>query len=227
MVGTVPEMFTELKYRGDQSYEFAAGRELQGGEPLRRRAGRDRRHEDQLADRREVSGRPRHGEGGRTHKETFHVVGILAPTGTPVDRAIFVNMQGFYEIHHHEEEAEEHGEHEEHDEARRRARRRRREQASHRRAGLHPKNRRRPRADRRGGQADQRRQGGPGRRARPGDHRPVRGHRRQAAMDPAGHGRADGDRGGHRHHGQHLQLDERPAARNRRHAGARAPAASP
>ena len=38
-------------------------------------------------------------------------------------------------------------------------------------------------------------------------------------MDPVGDGRADGHRGGHRHHGQHLQLDERPAPRNRRDAG--------
>ena len=27
------------------------------------------------------------------HKERFHVVGILAPTGTPVDHAVFVNMR--------------------------------------------------------------------------------------------------------------------------------------
>ena len=42
-------------------------------------------------------------EGGAVHKEAFTVVGILAPTGTPADRAIFVNMKGFQEIHHHEE----------------------------------------------------------------------------------------------------------------------------
>ena len=100
VVGTVPEMFTELKYRGDQSYEFAAGRELQGGEPLRRRGGRDRRRR-RPACRSARSFRPStaSSEGGRVHKETFRVVGILAPTGTPVDRAIFVNMEGFYDIH--------------------------------------------------------------------------------------------------------------------------------
>ena len=47
-----------------------------------------------------VPGRPRQAsEGGKVHKETFNVVGILAPTGTPIDRAIFVNMEGFYDIH--------------------------------------------------------------------------------------------------------------------------------
>ena len=112
------------------------------------------------------------GEGGRVHKETFNVVGILAPTGTPIDRAIFVNMQGFYDIHHHEDE-----------EARSRNTanmkntrpKRARQQRSHRRAGVHPQGPRRSRADRRGGQANQRRQGGPGRRARQGDYRTVRG----------------------------------------------------
>jgi putative ABC transport system permease protein len=37
--------------------------------------------------------RARHGEGGH---EDFTVVGILAPTGTPNDRAVFINLEGFF-----------------------------------------------------------------------------------------------------------------------------------
>jgi putative ABC transport system permease protein len=96
VVGTIPEMFTELKYHGDQSYTFDQGENfkaenafdgvlgatvaartgLQVGEQLRGIAG-----------------------GGHVDKEPFTVVGILAPTGTPVDRAVFVNMRGFQHIH--------------------------------------------------------------------------------------------------------------------------------
>ena len=58
------------------------------------------------------------GEGGEVHKELFRVVGVLAPTGTPVDHAVFVNMRGFQEIHHaaaarsHDEDADHDHEHE-------------------------------------------------------------------------------------------------------------------
>ena len=33
---------------------------------------------------------------GEGHGRKFAVVGILAPSGTPNDRAAFVNMEGFY-----------------------------------------------------------------------------------------------------------------------------------
>jgi putative ABC transport system permease protein len=36
------------------------------------------------------------------HAERFKVVGVLAPTGTPNDRAVFVHLQGFYHIPGHE-----------------------------------------------------------------------------------------------------------------------------
>ncbi len=40
---------------------------------------------------------PAHGDPeGHTHGQQFTLVGVLAPTGTPNDRAVFVNMEGFY-----------------------------------------------------------------------------------------------------------------------------------
>ena len=39
---------------------------------------------------------------GHVHDEEFEVVGILAPTGTPHDKTVYVNLQGFYLIQGHE-----------------------------------------------------------------------------------------------------------------------------
>jgi putative ABC transport system permease protein len=40
-------------------------------------------------------------ESSHLHDQEFVVVGILAPTGTPNDRVLFVNMEGFYLINDH------------------------------------------------------------------------------------------------------------------------------
>ncbi|MDA1194500.1 MAG: ABC transporter permease [Planctomycetota bacterium] len=42
-----------------------------------------------------------HGVGTAEHGETWTVVGILRPTGTPADRAIFIPIETFYEIGDH------------------------------------------------------------------------------------------------------------------------------
>ena len=120
VVGTVPEMFSELKYRGNKSYEFAQGDNF-----------KEENHSDGVlgataAARTKLQiGEPFqvvHGSGigGRAHKQTFTVVGILAPTGTPVDHAVFVNMYGFHDIHRAEslisgEESEPHEDHDGHE----------------------------------------------------------------------------------------------------------------
>lgn len=60
---------------------------------------------------------PAHGDPeGHTHGQGFTVVGILKPTGTPHDRAAFVNMEGFYLMDGHAKPLEE-GEEGEADEA--------------------------------------------------------------------------------------------------------------
>ncbi|MFK7777257.1 MAG: ABC transporter permease [Gimesia sp.] len=46
-------------------------------------------------------------EGGHVHEEKFKIVGILAPTGTPNDRTVFVNLRGFYQVSGHEKPLEE------------------------------------------------------------------------------------------------------------------------
>lgn len=45
---------------------------------------------------------PAHGDPkGHTHERKFIVVGILKPSGTPYDRAVFVNMEGFFLMEDH------------------------------------------------------------------------------------------------------------------------------
>ena len=45
---------------------------------------------------------PTHGDPeGKGHADSFKIVGVLAPTGTPNDRATFVNMEGFYLMEGH------------------------------------------------------------------------------------------------------------------------------
>ncbi len=120
VVGTVPEMFTELTYQGDKKYEFirsqdAGGKMVQGRNfkedaPFEAVLGAVAAYRTQLLvgeQLKNISG------GSHIDKEPFTVVGILAPTGTPVDQAVFVNMRGFQEIHHHgEAEHDEHADHE-------------------------------------------------------------------------------------------------------------------
>ena len=121
VVGTVPEMFTDLKYRGDQSYAFASGENFKRANHFDAVVGATAAAKARLQVGETFQAVHGTSIGGRTHKETFHVVGVLAPTSTPVDRAIFVNMDGFQDIHdteagtvHEEHDAHEH----EHDEGR-------------------------------------------------------------------------------------------------------------
>ncbi|TWU32807.1 ABC transporter permease [Novipirellula artificiosorum] len=45
---------------------------------------------------------PTHGDPeGKGHGQGFKIVGILDPTGTPNDRATFVNLEGFYLLNNH------------------------------------------------------------------------------------------------------------------------------
>jgi putative ABC transport system permease protein len=46
-------------------------------------------------------------ESDHVHDEKFKVVGVLAPTGTPNDRTVFINIEGFYMISGHEKPPQE------------------------------------------------------------------------------------------------------------------------
>ncbi len=105
VVGTTPDFFTQL-VRPDT------------GEPLVMRAGRAFHHVDEqngffeavvgsmVANEMKIGVNdefsPAHGDPeGEGHEQTFRVVGVLAPSGTPNDRVVFVNMEGFYLMSSH------------------------------------------------------------------------------------------------------------------------------
>lgn len=112
VVGTTPQMFDALvlDVETNRKFEFARGRNFETksqehgyfeavlgatvARELNMKVG------DQFS--------PAHGvPGGHTHERKFTVVGVLAPSGSPNDRAAFVNIEGFYLMEDHAQPLEE------------------------------------------------------------------------------------------------------------------------
>jgi putative ABC transport system permease protein len=103
VVGTVPELFDKLEYAGGKKYEFQPGGrnfeqehffEAVIGSAVARKTGLKLGDEFQ----------PTHGlsnEGDGHKHDAFKIVGILKPTGTANDRALFINMEGFFLLDKH------------------------------------------------------------------------------------------------------------------------------
>jgi putative ABC transport system permease protein len=107
VVGTTPEMFDKLTYRENRKFQWATGGNFAAERPFDGVVGWNAARETGLtvgATFQAVHGLAE--EGGKLHTQTFNVVGILEQTGTPVDRAIFINMEGFYQVHEQEQGAE-------------------------------------------------------------------------------------------------------------------------
>lgn len=104
VVGTVPELFEEFRYLGDRPYEFEpGGRNFSPDAPFEAVIGATvaRRAGLRVGDTFRVT----HGlaeQGGHEHPDEFTIVGVLKPTGTPNDRALFVNIEGFWKLHQHD-----------------------------------------------------------------------------------------------------------------------------
>jgi putative ABC transport system permease protein len=97
IVGTMPEYFG-LEYVPGKKFQFSQGKPLEGtfdaviGARVARAYGWNVGHKFPIA------------HGGNTsdiHDEKFTVAGVLAPTGLPLDRAVFIHYDGFYEIPGH------------------------------------------------------------------------------------------------------------------------------
>ena len=101
VVGTTPDFFEKLRHGPtlEEPFEFRYGRAFQSfseehgyfeavlGHRVARTLG------IKVGDVFNSTHGDPEGDG---HGHGFHVVGILAPTGTPNDRAAFVNLEGFY-----------------------------------------------------------------------------------------------------------------------------------
>ena len=99
VVGTTPDMFNELSYGADSQgnekrYEFSSGRNFRQSHFFEAVIGSVAANRTGL----KVGDRfqPSHGISADGDKhDDFEVVGILDPTGTANDRALFVNVEGF------------------------------------------------------------------------------------------------------------------------------------
>lgn len=103
VVATLPTIF-DFEFSPGKKYSFAEGRNFAAdesgwneavvGAEVARRTGL------KLGD----TFAPTHGTGeeGKVHEANqFKIVGLLAPTGTPNDRALFIHMEGFFRIEGH------------------------------------------------------------------------------------------------------------------------------
>ena len=110
VIGTTRELFSKLGYGVDRNgqvikYKFSSGRNFSASKPFEAVVGSI------------VAGKtglkvgdtfePTHGlaeeAGGHKH-DPFTVVGIMQPSGTPNDRALFVNVEGFFLLEGHARE---------------------------------------------------------------------------------------------------------------------------
>lgn len=101
VVGTKPSFFEELRYgeSSEFSYEFAEGRNMLDHSPehgfFEAVLGSHVANEMNIKVGDVIN--TTHGNpDGQGHGEGFTVVGILRTTGTPNDRACFINLEGFY-----------------------------------------------------------------------------------------------------------------------------------
>jgi hypothetical protein len=108
IVGTVPELFDEVEYAPGKKFAVAAGGSFSQG---RRCARGGRGQLCRAAARLKVGDtfQPHHGLSVRSEKNRargfLHVVGILAPTNTPVDRVIWIPLKGVQTMSGHDPKA--------------------------------------------------------------------------------------------------------------------------
>jgi putative ABC transport system permease protein len=116
VVGTTPDLFDKIEYgrKSDGTplkYEFQpGGRNMKDASQLHGEAFHDAAFEAVVGSIVAAQSglkvgdeiQPTHGVGAEGHKhEGFKVVGILKPTGTANDRAVFINIEGFYRLEGH------------------------------------------------------------------------------------------------------------------------------
>lgn len=106
VVGTTPDFFDKLLHgpEVDQPFEFRQGRNFEtfNEENGYFEAVLGSRVAANLGMKAGDTFYPTHGDPeGKGHRDAFKVVGVLAPTGTPNDRAAFVNLEGFYLMEGH------------------------------------------------------------------------------------------------------------------------------
>ncbi|WP_221030916.1 ABC transporter permease [Actomonas aquatica] len=106
LIGTEPEMFTEVEIEPEQTHRFAAGRAWTDEHAHEAVVGSfAARH---LGLRTGDTFHPSHGLADNDiheHEELYTVVGVLEPSGTPADKVIWIPLHGLQHMSGHNEAA--------------------------------------------------------------------------------------------------------------------------
>jgi putative ABC transport system permease protein len=106
LVGTVPEMFTQVEYAPGKHYEVGVGENF--FDPNRREAVVGSFAAQKLHLKRGDKFHPFHGliyDEKNQHAETYVVVGVMKPSNTPADRVIWIPLAGIQNMSGHDPNA--------------------------------------------------------------------------------------------------------------------------
>ena len=100
VVGTTEDFFHHYHYRGHNNVELAVGHELQGLWDVVIGADVANTLKYGLGEKIVISHGITKGEGVVSHDDKpFEVVGVLKPTGTPLDRTVYISLEGMEALH--------------------------------------------------------------------------------------------------------------------------------
>jgi putative ABC transport system permease protein len=104
IVGTLPELFTDVEYAAGRKFALAAGRLWEGNA---KEAVLGSFAAARLGLKTGGTFHPFHGLFGEEHEheETYVVTGVLAPTNTPIDKVVWIPLHGVQTMSGHAPEA--------------------------------------------------------------------------------------------------------------------------
>lgn len=105
IVGTIPELFTDVEYAPEKKFSFAEGRIFNGSE---KEAVLGSFAAARLGLRVGDTFHPFHGltfNEKSQHADTYHVTGILAPSNTPADKVVWIPLSGLQTMAGHDPKA--------------------------------------------------------------------------------------------------------------------------
>ncbi len=108
LVGTIPELFEKVEYAPGKKFAVAAGGKFFGSAPEVREAVAGAFAAQKLGLKVGDTFKPFHGlafDEKNQHEEIFTIVGIVAPTNTPVDRVIWIPLKGVQTMSGHDAKA--------------------------------------------------------------------------------------------------------------------------
>ena len=103
VIATTPNFFDRLRYLDRYHYKFRSGKNMGAGGDFEAVLGYTAAQKTKLnvGDRFKASESEYVPSQDVPEPDTFTVVGILEPTGTPNDQAIFINLEGFFIMNNH------------------------------------------------------------------------------------------------------------------------------